>query len=65
MSATSSYTDVRGRNDIERLQTIERELGAYLATLRDIAEEDGLGGQFERDHEVFREQFLRIYGEAA
>ncbi len=53
------------RTGVVVLQTIERELGAYLATLRDIAEEDGLGGQFERDHEVFREQFLRIYGEAA
>ena len=47
------------------LQSVDHELGAYLATLRGIAGEDGLGGQFERDRAMFGEQFLRIYGEAA
>ena len=47
------------------LQSIERELGAYLATLGEVAEGQGLGGRCERDRELFREQFLCIYGEAA
>ena len=47
------------------LQSIDRELGAYLATLRALADADGLAGQCERDRKIFREQFLRIYGEAA
>ena len=53
------------RLGVDVLQTIDRELGAYLATLREIAGEGGLDRRFEHDRKVFREQFTRIYGETA
>lgn len=53
------------RLGVDVLQTIDRELGAYLATLRQIENEGGLDRRFEHDREVFREQFMLIYGETA